>query len=169
MSCQSELRVYLPTVPPFSWDKLTQKDKKHFTDLFMAFSLCVLWTVLFAAFNHLPEVPDHHADPGPGSAAVCCASVPFSWGITHKTPGSEFYPEEQQSQTISEEQHWLTYSLNTYSLILWFDLSTERFTGYPAFAQLLRSQSAPADRPVGLQGAQQGLFTASYLAPQKHN
>lgn len=32
--------------------------------------------LLFAAPDHLPEVPDHHADPDPGSAAVCRASVP---------------------------------------------------------------------------------------------
>lgn len=38
---------------------------------------------LCAASDHLPEVPDHHADPDPRSSAVCCASVPYSWGITH--------------------------------------------------------------------------------------
>lgn len=41
------------------------------------------------------------------------------------------------------------------------ELSTERPPGYTTVAQLLGGQSAPADRPAGLQGAQQGLFTAS--------
>lgn len=35
-----------------------------------------------AAADHLPEVPDHHADPDPGPAAVCCAALPHSRGIT---------------------------------------------------------------------------------------
>lgn len=49
-----------------------------------------------------------------------------------------------------------------WSVFQWYaDLSTERSPGYTTFAQLLGGQSAPADRPAGLQGAQQGLFTAS--------
>lgn len=51
--------------------------------------------------------------------------------------------------------------LKYFSVILYADLSTERPTGYPALAQLLGGQSAPADCPAGLQGAQQGSFTAS--------
>lgn len=104
---------------------------------------------LFAASDHLPEVPDHHADPDPESTPVCCTSLPYSWGISHK------------HQPLSNS--WSVEGLNYFRSVsqCYGDLSTERPTGYPAFAQLLGGQSAPADRPAGLQGAQQGLFTAS--------
>lgn len=42
----------------------------------------------FAAFNHLPEVPDHHADPDPGPPAVCGAAVSHCRGITQA--GNQF-------------------------------------------------------------------------------
>lgn len=43
----------------------------------------MLMILLFAAADHLPEVPDDDADPDPGSAAVRCASVPDSRGTTN--------------------------------------------------------------------------------------
>lgn len=43
--------------------------------------IALLCHSLFAAFNHLPEVPDHHADPDPGPPAVCCAAVSHCRGI----------------------------------------------------------------------------------------
>lgn len=43
----------------------------------------MLITFLFAATDHLPEVPDHHADPDPESSPVCRASFPYSWGISY--------------------------------------------------------------------------------------
>lgn len=45
--------------------------------------IALLCHSLFAAFNHLPEVPDHHADPDPGPPAVRCAAVSHCRGITH--------------------------------------------------------------------------------------
>lgn len=44
-------------------------------------SITLLCPPLFAALNHLPEVPDHHADPDPGPPAVRCAAVPHRRGI----------------------------------------------------------------------------------------
>lgn len=43
--------------------------------------IALLCHSLFAAFNHLPEVPDHHADPDPGPPAVCGAAVSHCRGI----------------------------------------------------------------------------------------
>lgn len=48
-----------------------------------------------------------------------------------------------------------------FPVIVYVVLSAERPGGHPACAQFLRGQSAPADRPAGLQGAQQGSSSSS--------
>lgn len=54
--------------------------------LSLLISVNPLFSLSSAASDHLPEVPDHHADPDPGSPAVCRASVPHSRGITNTEP-----------------------------------------------------------------------------------
>lgn len=114
---------------------------------YVLFACCSFASVLlFAASGHLPEVSDHHADPDPGSVAVCCTTVSYGWGMAHRNTFMLYFEKKNKG----------------WSVFQWYaDLSTERSPGYTTFAQLLGGQSAPADRPAGLQGAQQGLFTAS--------
>lgn len=50
--------------------------------------IALLCPSLFAALNHLPEVPDHHADPDPRPPAVRCAAVPHRRGIAKPVWGA---------------------------------------------------------------------------------
>ena len=65
-----------------TWQLTLASEKLYF----LCWSVLILSSLSSAASDHLPEVPDHHADPDPGSPAVCRASVPHSRGITNTEP-----------------------------------------------------------------------------------
>lgn len=99
-----------------------------------------LWRgdLVSAVPDSLPALPDHHANPDPGLAAVLHAFLPHGAGNRAARAGR---------YTSAGAQHK---SLSTLSR------PAERPSGDPATLELHRVQRAPADRSARLPGAAQG-------------